>query len=639
MSPGGSRSSGRSRRGHSAWPSPCSLGVLVAACSSGADVTQRASNSARATTVAARRPTGIDDRPRAAGSGVDTSGSRSVPAEPTHRVARSSTSGVDVGTLDVPIDYDDPDGRRSSCTRPPPRRRARRADRHAARQPRRARLRRQRLRASSPSSDLRRGAARPLRHRRLGPAGHRARASRRSTASTTTTTSSPAPTSRPTTTPERQQLIDLAEEFADDCVDQERRHPPVRRHQQLGPRHGRDPPGARRGRDQLLRVQLRQRARRDVGDAVPRHRAGRRARRRRRPNADTHRVRAPADCEASRTRSTTFLAQCSADPTCAFHNDGDAEGAFDELMARARRQADPERRRAAPTSPAAWRCTPSPRRCTATPSGRQLAEALADAQHGDGAGLLALYDAYYQRNPTARGQRARGVPGDHVHGHDRAARRSPRSDATVAEFTAAAPRLAPAGTTGELLLHVLPAVDRPAGRRSPAPAPARSSSSAPPATRRRRSTARGRWPPRSRTAGSSWSPPTSTPATASTPASTTSSTTTSSTSSRPTTAPSAAEQTHAPFVSARRCWRKEWDSNPRRPKGPQRLSRPSHSSTLASFRRARLAARASGPSGGLCEQPDLWPWDIDHTVSSDRFGTPISCEPGRSARADCKEGA
>ena len=29
---------------------------------------------------------------------------------------------------------------------------------------------------------------------------------------------------------------------------------------------------------------------------------------------------------------STFLAQCSADPSCAFHNDGDAEGAFDELM-------------------------------------------------------------------------------------------------------------------------------------------------------------------------------------------------------------------------------------------------------------------------------------------------------------------
>ncbi|WP_220095960.1 hypothetical protein, partial [Klebsiella quasipneumoniae] len=28
----------------------------------------------------------------------------------------------------------------------------------------------------------------------------------------------------------------------------------------------------------------------------------------------------------------TFLAQCSADEDCAFHNGGDAEGAFDALM-------------------------------------------------------------------------------------------------------------------------------------------------------------------------------------------------------------------------------------------------------------------------------------------------------------------
>ena len=36
----------------------------------------------------------------------------------------------------------------------------------------------------------------------------------------------------------------------------------------------------------------------------------------------------------SKTPLTTYLAQCSADSRCAFHNDGDAEGAFDELMLR-----------------------------------------------------------------------------------------------------------------------------------------------------------------------------------------------------------------------------------------------------------------------------------------------------------------
>ena len=39
-------------------------------------------------------------------------------------------------------------------------------------------------------------------------------------------------------------------------------------------------------------------------------------------------------------------------------------------------------------------------------------------------------------------------------------------------------------------------------------------------------------------------------------------------------------------------WRKAWDSNPRRPEGPQQFSRLSHSSALAAFRRSRLAANA-----------------------------------------------
>ena len=104
---------------------------------------------------------------------------------------------------------------------------------------------------------------------------------------------------------ERQQLVDLAEEFADDCVAQQRRHLRARRHEQQRPRHGHDPPGARRGRDQLLRLQLRQRARRDVGDAVPRHRAGRRARRRQpTPTPSTLEGSAAADRRASRGRST-----------------------------------------------------------------------------------------------------------------------------------------------------------------------------------------------------------------------------------------------------------------------------------------------------------------------------------------------
>ena len=86
-----------------------------------------------------------------------------------------------------------------------------------------------------------------------------------------------------------------------------RRTPTILQHvgdERLGARHGRHPPGARRGQDQLLRLQLRQRARGDVGDAVPRHGAGRGARRRRRPHARPRRVRARRRPRRSRPRST-----------------------------------------------------------------------------------------------------------------------------------------------------------------------------------------------------------------------------------------------------------------------------------------------------------------------------------------------
>jgi pimeloyl-ACP methyl ester carboxylesterase len=91
-----------------------------------------------------------------------------------------------------------------------------------------------------------------------------------------------------------------------------------------------------------------------------------------------------------------FLAACSANPECAFHNGGNAEAAFDELMV----QLD-----AAPLPSANGRASVN-RDVAATAvvqsmySDRYwpaLEHALEDAAAGDGAGLLLLYDAYYQR--------------------------------------------------------------------------------------------------------------------------------------------------------------------------------------------------------------------------------------------------
>jgi pimeloyl-ACP methyl ester carboxylesterase len=94
----------------------------------------------------------------------------------------------------------------------------------------------------------------------------------------------------------------------------------------------------------------------------------------------------------------SFLAQCSADSDCAFHNGGDAEGAFDALMTQLDSSPLPSADGRAPVN-----------REVATTAVVQsmyndryweaLARSLEDAQAGNGAGLLQLNDAYYQRQP------------------------------------------------------------------------------------------------------------------------------------------------------------------------------------------------------------------------------------------------
>lgn len=93
----------------------------------------------------------------------------------------------------------------------------------------------------------------------------------------------------------------------------------------------------------------------------------------------------------------TFLSECSANASCVFHNDGNAEGAFDELMA-----AIDE----APIPGATGR--PDVNLGIATrgviqamySDGRwpALERALDDAANGDGGGLLALNDGYFRRD-------------------------------------------------------------------------------------------------------------------------------------------------------------------------------------------------------------------------------------------------
>ena len=137
---------------------------------------------------------------------------------------------------------------------------------------------------------------------------------------------------------------------------------------------------------------------------------------------------------------TAFLAQCSKKPTCEFHNDGNSEDAIDALLLDL--DANPlavSTERTPVTQGVAF--TAIAQAMYSDYYWPQLQSALADAQKGDGAGLLALYDDYYQRNPD-------GSYGNQLEAFlaiscldDPGASSIEEVDASVDAFVAAAPRL------------------------------------------------------------------------------------------------------------------------------------------------------------------------------------------------------
>ena len=171
------------------------------------------------------------------------------------------------------------------------------------------------------------------------------------------------------------------------------------------------------------------------------------------PNAD------PLESGLQQTKGfertlATYLASCSEDTSCAFHNDGDAEGAFDALMADLDEDPIPsEQGRPDVTRGVALQAVGQ-----AMYSERfwdQLSEALASAQRGQGAGLLALYDAYNQRKDD-------GTWGNELEAFqtircmDEAERLTvEEDDANAPKFNAVAPRFAP-NTTGSYFCTFFP---------------------------------------------------------------------------------------------------------------------------------------------------------------------------------------
>jgi hypothetical protein len=137
---------------------------------------------------------------------------------------------------------------------------------------------------------------------------------------------------------------------------------------------------------------------------------------------------------------TAFLAQCSKKATCEFHNDGNSEDAIDALLLDL--DANPlivTAERTPVTQGVAF--TAIAQAMYSDYYWPQLQSALADAQKGDGAGLLALYDDYYQRKSD-------GSYGNELEAFlaiscldDPGASSIEEVDASVDAFTAVAPRL------------------------------------------------------------------------------------------------------------------------------------------------------------------------------------------------------
>ena len=93
---------------------------------------------------------------------------------------------------------------------------------------------------------------------------------------------------------------------------------------------------------------------------------------------------------------TTFLAACSENSTCVFYNGGKAEAAFDALLfALDAKPLVVSADRTPVTQGVAF--TAVAQAMYSDSNWPQLEQALADAQQGDGSGLLQLYDDYYQR--------------------------------------------------------------------------------------------------------------------------------------------------------------------------------------------------------------------------------------------------
>jgi pimeloyl-ACP methyl ester carboxylesterase len=136
----------------------------------------------------------------------------------------------------------------------------------------------------------------------------------------------------------------------------------------------------------------------------------------------------------------TFLKQCSERTTCEFHNNGDAEAAFDKLVLDIdAKPLEVSKDRTLVTQGVLF--TAVAQAMYSDYYWPQLSEALSAAQGGDGKGILQLYDDYYQRKED-------GTYGNELEAFlaiscldDPGATSTEEVDSHIEDFIAAAPRL------------------------------------------------------------------------------------------------------------------------------------------------------------------------------------------------------
>ncbi|MFZ9232160.1 MAG: alpha/beta hydrolase [Ilumatobacteraceae bacterium] len=147
------------------------------------------------------------------------------------------------------------------------------------------------------------------------------------------------------------------------------------------------------------------------------------------------------------TSIETFLAGCSRDRSCAFHNDGDAEGAFDALMANLDENPIPTVA-GRPDLTRGMALTAVAQAMYSSDYWDFLAQGLDAAQKDDGSALLELFDLYFQRRDD-------GTYGNELEAFlnilcadDPTRMTIEEADAQTPRFNENAPRFSP-GTTGD----------------------------------------------------------------------------------------------------------------------------------------------------------------------------------------------